>query len=138
MTDSSGPFVAMAVLCDRVEPRSDGAVDIFGIVDGVMLTPEGDDALGLHPAAVLSLNAMLSLKAGSARGEHEVSLQGVYPSGSTGPSVARQVAFTDDMPGVSFVIPLELAVHEAGTYAFEVRCNGLLLTKISLQVVYHS
>lgn len=128
----------MAVLCDRVEPRADGTVDVFGIVDGVLLTPEGDDALGLHPAAVLSLNALLSLKAGAVRGAHDVSLQGVYPSGTPGPGVARQIEFTDDLPGASFVIPLELAVHEPGTYAFEVRFDRRLLTTISLQVVYQN
>ena len=128
----------MAVLCDRVEPRSDGAVDVFGIVDGVVLTPEGDDPLGLRPAAVLSLNALLSLKAGSHRGEHEVSLQGIYPSGTPGSRVARQLAFTDDMPGASFVVPVELQVHEPGTYAFDVRYDGRLMTRISLQVYFAS
>jgi hypothetical protein len=136
MSDAAGPFVAMAVLCERVEPRADGTVDVFGIVDGVVLTAEDDDPLSLHPAAVLSLNVLLSLKAGALRGEHEVGVQGVYPSSSPGPGVSRRVQFTDDLPGASFVVPLELAVHEPGTYAFDVCCDGRLLTKIALQVVY--
>jgi hypothetical protein len=133
-----GPFVAMAVLCDRVEPKPDGTVDVFGIVDGVVLTPEGDDAFGLKPAAELSLTAVISLKAGDERGPHEVALQGVYPGGAPGPSVARTVAFTDDMPGASFIVPLDLKVHEPGLYAFDLRYDGSLLTRIGLQVYYAS
>jgi hypothetical protein len=136
MIEPSGPYVAMAVLCDRVDPRDDGTVDVFGIVDGVVLRPEGDDALGVHPAAVLNLKALLSLKAGLQRGSHEVSLSAVYPSGSPGPSLARPIDFTDDLPGASFVVPLEVEVHEPGQYAFDVRYDGRLMTRISLQVVY--
>ena len=136
--DPAGPFVALAVLCDRIEPKPDGTVDIFGIVDGVVLTPEGDDALGLRPAASLSLTAVVSLKAGSRRGTHEISLQGIHPSGAPGPTASRPVEFTDDMPGASFVVPLELEVHEPGVYAFDVSCDGALLTRMTLQVYYAS
>ena len=134
--DPTGPFVALAVLCDRIEPKPDGTVDVYGIVDGVVLTPEGDDALGLRPAATLSLTAVVSLKAGNRRGTHRISLQGVYPSGADGPTAARPVEFTDDMPGASFVVPLELEVHEPGIYAFDIACDGTLLTRITLQVYY--
>jgi len=134
--DPAGPFVALAVLCDRIEPKPDGTVDIYGIVDGVVLTPEGQDALGLRPAASLSLTAVVSLKAGSKRGTHEISLQGIYPTGAAGPAAARPVEFTNDMPGASFVVPLELEVHEPGLYGFDVRCDGTLLTRIALQVYY--
>jgi hypothetical protein len=132
--DLHGPFVAIAVLCDRVEPKPDGTVDIFGIVDGVVLTPEADDSVGLAPAAELSLTALLSLKAGDQRGRHEVSLEGVYPSGGPGPRTARPIEFTDDMPGASFIVPLELHLHEPGLYAFDVRYDGTVLTRFGLQV----
>lgn len=136
--DARGPFVAMAVLCDRVEPKPDGTVDVFGIVDGVVLSPEGSDAPGLDAGADLSLTAVISLKAGDDRGHHEISLQGVYPSGQTGPQASRIVDFTDDMPGASFIVPLELHMHEPGLYAFDVRYDGALLTRIGLQVFYAS
>lgn len=135
--DLRGPFVAMAVLCDRVEPKPDGTVDIFGVVDGVVLTPENDEAQGDTVAVELSLTALVSLKAGDQRGRHEVSLEGVYPSGRSGPRTARPIEFTDDMPGASFIVPLELHLHEAGLYAFDVRYDDMLLTRIGLQV-YHA
>jgi hypothetical protein len=101
-----------------------------------VLTPEEPDPLGLEPAAVLQLQALLSLKAGPLRGAHEISLEGVFPSGRIGPRVAQTVDFTDDRPGASFIVPLELEVHEPGTYGFDVQCGGALLTRIALHVQY--
>jgi len=124
----------MAVLCDRVEPKPDGTVDVFGIVDGVVLTPETTDPEALTPAAELTLTALVSLKAGDERGPHEISVEGVYPSGGPGPRTARPIEFTDDMPGASFIVPLELHLHEPGLYAFDVRYDGTFLTRIGLQV----
>jgi len=134
--DVQGPFVAMAVLCDRVDPRDDGTVDVYGIVDGVVITPEGDDPLGLRPAAVLSLKAVVSLRAGDLRGEHRIALQGGYPGGAQGPSASRVIEFSDEAPGASFVVPVELQVHQPGLYSFDVLVDDRLLTRIGLQVVY--
>jgi hypothetical protein len=131
-----GPFVALAVLCERIVPRPDGAVDVHGIVDGVALTPAPPDPLGLKPAGIVSLTAVVSLRAGEARGRHEVSLRGTYPSGADGPAVSRTVEFTDRVPGASLVVPLELEVHEPGTYHFDVRVDGALVTRIPLRVIY--
>jgi len=134
--DCLGPFVALAVLCDRIEPRPDGAVDVHGIVDGVAITPESGDPLGLRPAGVVSLTAVVSLRAGQSRGHHRLALQGVYPSGAEGPSLTQTIEFTDALPGASLVVPLELQVHEPGTYHFDVRFDDQLLTRMALQVVY--
>jgi hypothetical protein len=139
VADPAGPFVALAVLCDRIEPKPDGTVDVHGIVDGVVITPEEEeegDPLGLRPAARLSLTAVVSLKAGDRRGTYQVGLQGIYPSGAPGPTATRPVEFTDDMPGASFVVPLELEVHEPGVYAFDVTWDGALVSRITLQVYY--
>jgi hypothetical protein len=126
----------MAVLCERVEPRDNGTIDVFGIVDGVVLQPAGTDPLGLEPAAVISLNALVSLKAGSRRGPQAITLQGIYPNGAAGASITRLVEFTDALPGATFVVPLELQVHEPGTYGFDLRCEDEPLTRITLQVNY--
>lgn len=131
-----GPFVALAVLCDRIAPRPDGAVDVHGIVDGVAITPAAPDPLGLKPAGVVSLTAVVSLRAGAARGRHQVSVRGIYPSGADGPSVTRTIEFTDEVPGASLVVPLELQVHEPGTYHFDVTFDEALLTRMALQVVF--
>jgi hypothetical protein len=130
------PYVGLAVLCDRVAVRDDGAVDVFGIVDGVMLEPEGSDALGLRPSGTIELTLLVNVRAGSDRQRHTLSVAGVYPSGRAGQAITREVEFTDELPGAWLEMPLELEVHEPGIYHFDVACDGHVLTRIPLHVVY--
>jgi hypothetical protein len=124
----------MAVLCQGVDPKPDGTVDVRGIVDGVVVEPEDSDPLGVHPLARLELTALVSVRAGSVRGAHILSIRSSYPSGSGGPSLERPVEFTDDAPAASLIVPIELEVHEPGLYAFDAFYDGRLLTRMQLWV----
>jgi len=126
----------MAVLCQKVEPKPDGTVDVLGIVDGVVVEPQGDDPLGLRPAAQLSLTALVSVRAGDVRGPHTLSLESGYPSGGSGPSLERRVEFTEAAPAASLVVPLDLEIHEPGVYTFDAYCDARLLTRMHLWVGY--
>jgi hypothetical protein len=105
-------------------------------VDGVVVEPEGDDVLGLHPAARLSLTAVVSLRAGTHRGPHALALRSAYPSGAPGPGLERTIEFTDAHPGASLVVPLDLQIHESGIYTFDAFFDDRLLTRMSLWVAY--
>jgi hypothetical protein len=136
---ATGPFVGLAVLCQGVERRPDGSMDVLGIVEGVRLDPPRPaeaDPLELHPVAVLPLRLVVSLRGGSLRGWHGVEVVGRYPAGNAGPSTAMRVEFTDDRPNATIHVPLELEVHEAGTYRFDVTVDGRLLTTVPLRVVF--
>lgn len=130
------PYIGLAVLCDRVAVRDDGAVDILGIVDGVMLEPEANDALGLQPSGTIELTLLVNVRAGSDRGRHTLSVTGSYPSGRTGEAVNREVEFTDALPGAWLEMPVKLEVHEPGIYHFDVATDGHVLTRIPLHIVY--
>lgn len=132
----SGPFVVAALLCRKAELKDDGSLDILGIVDGVVVTPEpkSGDSLGLTPRATLNLTAIVSVRAGDVRGVHTLGLQGRFPSGEPGLAVARSVEFSDALPGASLIQPLELPVFDAGAYRFDASLDGALLTRIELHV----
>ncbi|MFN8060670.1 MAG: hypothetical protein U0Q12_16060 [Vicinamibacterales bacterium] len=131
MNDSTGPFVALAVLCQRYDRQPDGTADVSGIVDGLGFRADSPHGL-LHNPALVPLMALVALRAGAMRGAHEATISGTFPSGVPGPSVSQRVVFTDDRPGVTLRVPLELSVQEPGTYWFDVRLDGRLLTRISL------
>jgi hypothetical protein len=139
MTDTAaGPFVGLAVLCQHVERKPDGSMDILGSVEGVLLEPperSEADPLGLRPLAVLPLRLLIALRAGDIRGWHDVEVVGRYPAGNTGPSTGVRVEFTAERPTATINVPVELEVHEAGTYRFDVVFDGRLLTTVPLQVV---
>jgi len=130
------PYVGLAVLCDRVTVREDGAVDIMGIVDGVMLEPEHSDTLGVQPSGTIELTLLVNVRAGSDRQRHTLSVTGVYPSGRAGEAITREVEFTDDLPGAWLEMPLTIEVHEPGIYHFDVASDGHVLTRIPLHVVW--
>jgi hypothetical protein len=128
----TGPFVAMALLCQRLDRQPDGTVDVGGIVDGVEVELS-TDAQTAEPV-VISLLAVVSLRAGATQGSKEVTVQGHYPSGATGPAVSRRVQFSNTFPNATLTVPLELEVDQAGTYWFDVSADGQVLTRISLLV----
>lgn len=133
MTDQSpGPFVALAVLCQRYDRQPDGTVDITGIVDGIGLRAESPDQLQLEPA-IVPLTVLVALRAGGVRGMRTIEVRGVFPSGGMGPAVKQRVTFSDDRPGITLRVPLELSVQEAGTYWFDVISESALITRISFE-----
>jgi hypothetical protein len=138
MTDAgAGPFVAIATLCHSVERRSDGAMDVLGVVEAVEVEPpppDDTDPLGLRPLAVISLRLLVSLRAGSMHGTVDVRIVGRYPAGNTGASTSVFVEFSELRPVATINVPLELEIHEAGTYHFDVRADGRLLTVVPLRV----
>lgn len=128
---TAGPFVAMAVFCQRVDLQPDGSADVIGIVDGVALSPqEPEDA----PALVLSVRAVIALRAGAARGARTIGIRGTYPSGAEGLHAHRVVQFTDLRPAITLNLPMELELPETGTYRFDVSCDDVLLTVMTLAV----
>ena len=135
--DPSGPFVSMAVFCERLDRQPDGTVDVLGVVDGVLLSPEGDqggDAFDGASAPVVRLLGLVSIRAGEARGRHTLSLRAHFPDGELGATLARPIELTDQAPGATIGFPFELEARDTGTYWFDVAYDDTLLTRIPLVV----
>jgi hypothetical protein len=134
MSDSTlnGPFVALAVLCQRMDRQADGSADIVGIVDGLNLdSPFLDDQ---SEVPTVMLTALVSIRAGDVRGQHQLAIRGRYPTGGLGPSISRLVDLSDQMPAATLSVPLELELEQLGTYWFDVTFDQVLLTRIPLVV----
>lgn len=131
----AGPFVAMAVFCQRLDRQPDGTVDVVGVVDGVSVSsPDGDD----DGPAMIRLLGLVSLRAGAVRGRHLLSLRAHFPDGDTGPRLDRPVELTDRTPGATLSFPLELEARDAGLYWFDVFFDNRPLTRIPLIVEHGS
>lgn len=133
-SDGAGPFVAMAVFCERLDQQPDGTVDVLGVVDGVSLDADpGGDTFD-DGAPVVRLLGLVSLRAGGARGGHTLSLRAHFPDGELGATLARPIELTDRSPGATIGFPFELEARETGTYWFDVVYDDRLLTRIPLVV----
>jgi hypothetical protein len=131
MSVAGGPYVALAVLCQRIDLQPDGTANLIGIVDGLAIDDPSDPNT---PPLVLNLRAVITLRGGAVRGPRRLSLRGWFPSGSEGLSADKTIAFTDERPAVTLNLPLELELPEIGTYVFDVLIDDELLTAITLSV----
>jgi len=131
MSVAGGPYVALAVLCQRIDLQPDGTADLIGIVDGLAVD---DPTEPNTPPLILNLRAVLALRGGSMRGAKRLTLRGWFPSGAEGLSADKVVMFSDARPAVTLNVPLELELPELGTYVFDVLCDDELLTAITLDV----
>ena len=131
MSVAGGPYVALAVLCQRIDLQPDGTANLIGIVDGLAIDDPSDPST---PSLVINVRAVIALRGGSTRGSRRITLRGWFPSGSEGLSADKLVAFTDQRPAVTLSLPLELELSEIGTYVFDVLCDDQLLTAITLDV----
>jgi hypothetical protein len=131
MRVAGGPYVALAVLCQRIDLQPDGTADLIGIVDGLAIDDPSDPNT---PPLVINVRAVIALRGGSVRGPRRITMRGWFPSGSEGLSADKVVTFTDDRPAVTLNLPLELELPEVGTYIFDVLCDDELLTAITLDV----
>lgn len=131
MSVAGGPYVALAVLCQRIDLQPDGSADLIGIVDGLAVDDPSDPDT---PPLILNVRAVIALRGGAVRGPHRLGLRGWFPSGAEGLSAEKTVVFTDQRPAVTLNMPLELELPELGTYVFDVLVDDALLTAITLDV----
>ena len=131
MSVAGGPYVALAVLCQRIDLQPDGSADLIGIVDGLAVDDPDDPNT---PPLILNLRAVVALRGGEVRGSRRLTLRGWFPSGAEGLSADRTVVFSDQRPAVTLNLPLELELPELGTYVFDILLDDDLLSAITLDV----
>jgi hypothetical protein len=133
----SGPFLAAAVLCEKVLQEQGGVASLIRIVDRHTIRTIGPEAPQEMPAARIDWSLVLIFKAGAARGRAEVKLTIEAPSGlRLGDEIHLPVLFEGDDRGVQLVAQLGLELREEGLYWIDVRLDGRPVTRVPLRLVY--
>jgi hypothetical protein len=136
MSETGGPYVQIAALCEKVLQEKDGVLSVIRVVDQVNITASGVGAPDEMPPGNLNLTAVVSLKAGIARGRYDVKILPVSPSGKNMHETIVSAYFEGDDRGVNVIFNIALGIREEGVFWFEVYARELLLTRIPLRVVY--
>jgi hypothetical protein len=137
MANEDGPFLSMAVLCEKVLEEKDTTLSLIRIVDRITAQmPPVAGAPEYMPPVSVSLTAVLSFKSGAARGKHAIRLRSESPSGlrSDGPSFP--VLFEGEDRGVNVLAPMAFSATEEGLYWFDVLLDEELVTRMPLRVFY--
>ena len=136
--ESRGPYLAAAVLCEKVLQEKDGVLSAIRLVDRFIITASGTEPPGQMPKVNISITALIIFKSGNARGSRTVTIRAIKPSGFVLPDTLLSMFLEgEDDRGVSLIANIVLEDSEEGVYWFEVLCNDDFVTRMPLRVVYH-
>ena len=116
------PFLAAALLCEKILEQKDDVLTVVRIVDTFTVTIPPNLPQDTKPA--IQLTALLSFKKASPRAEaekHEVRMKLRSPSGKINPVGRREFSFKpDDLSGVSLILNITLGVSDYGLFWLEI------------------
>ena len=131
-----GPYVQIAAFCERMLREADGVVSLIRVIDTITHTEGGQNPPQEMPEVRYPLTLVITLKSGSARGRHEVTITPELPSGETLPSTTVTVQMEGEARGNSIVTRVDIPYTLEGLYWFNIRFGEELITRLPLQVRY--
>lgn len=131
-----GPYIQVAAFCERVLQEGDGVISLIRIVDRITHTERRPDAPQEMPEVRYPLTLVLTLKSGAARGRSEIAITPALPSGERMPTVTMTVQMEGENRGVNVISPIDIPFRLEGLYWFNVTFDGILFTRLPLQVQY--
>lgn len=126
-----GPYVGIAVFCEKVLKEPDGVMSLIRIVDRVTFAV----AAGATPQAY-ALFAVIMLKSGDLRGTHPLALRSIGPSGQQLGTFEAPALFEGEDRGVAVVVQFPFQPAEEGLHWFEIVVDGQQFTRIPLRAIY--
>jgi hypothetical protein len=136
MEPSTGPYVQLAAFCERVLTEQDGVNSLIRIVDRIYPLVQAEE--GSPPPTPYNLTAVIGLKSGRARGNHQLTLRPEAPSGLRLPEFSVSVLFEGEDRGINVLIPLAVPTDQEGLFWFDVLVDQQLMTRIPLRVVHRT
>jgi hypothetical protein len=139
----AGPFLAVAVICERALQEIDGTISIIRIVDRMSVALAPLPGTGLLPPAdmpsvALDLTLVVMIKTFSF-GTHSVNVVTEAPTGNRVPvGEAAQLTVLPGASGANLIARVQFQSQHEGLYWFDVFVNDVRVTRIPLMVVYQA
>ena len=131
---ADGPFLAMALICEKVLEEKSGLLTPVRVIDRMMINL-GRGAQWPQPVPVPH-HVVIGLKSGAARGSYAISLKLEGPDGQpAAPEMKFPVLFEGEDRGVNLVLQMAFVPKLEGLYWYDVCLDGKLLTRIPLRIV---
>ena len=131
-----GPYIQNAVFCEKVLREGDGVLSLIRVIDVITHSEAGTEPPEDMPPFRYPLTMLLTLKAGSSKGRHEVTIEPELPSGETAGSITVTVQMEGEGRGSNIFAPMDIEYAMEGLYWFNVKFDGDVLTRMPLQVRY--
>lgn len=132
-----GPYLAAAVLCERVLTEADQVNSLIRIVDRVIITGSGPEPPTDMPSMLHNLFLFVSFKSGSARGAKELMIRIQKPSGDSPAAQRVPVNFEgEDDRGTNLIAQMALQLDVVGLWWFDISLDDTPVTRLPLRVIY--
>lgn len=133
---NSGPYLKMAIFCEKVLEEKDGVLSAIRIVDRMNITA-GQDGPEIMPLMAINFYGLFSFRAGTARGKYTMKISPRTPSGGDMPEFSVPVMFEgEEDSGANVIINMSIQVKEEGLYWFNILLNEEVVTRVPLRIVY--
>jgi hypothetical protein len=132
----AGPYVALAVLCERVIEDKDGVLTLVRLIDRITVNAGGEDVPEELPPATYQFTAVIGFKSGSARGSYPVGIRPEAPSGQQLPTFTQTIHLEGEDRGANLIVNFGLTVEMPGLYWIDVLFRDEVVTRIPLRVIY--
>ena len=131
-----GPYIQNAAFCERVLREGDGVISLIRVIDVINHNEGGPEPPQEMRKFRYPLTMVLTLKAGSSKGRHEVTIEPELPSGERMSATTVTVQMEGEGRGTNILAPMDIQYSMEGLYWFNVKFNGVVLTRMPLQVRY--
>lgn len=138
MSVEDGPYLAAALLCEKVLQEKDGVLSAIRIVDRIVHTAQSANAPEVMPSVKVDLKLLLLFKSGPAQGNRNVLIKLIQPSGRIQQPVSLPIFLEggDGDRGANLIVEVQFPALEDGLYWFEILINDDLVTRVPLRIVY--
>ena len=123
-----GPFLQMAVMCEKALQETDGVLSVIRIVDRLTIP-------GARP---VQITGVINFNSGFAQGRYTVKLRPQTPSGKSMGEREFPVLFEGDERGVTLLADIGFVAEEEGLYWFDVLLGEAVVTRIPVRILYQS
>jgi len=137
MQFEQGPYIQIAGLCEQVIEDKTGALSLIRIIDTITHTEAGPNPPTDMPPVTYPIKMVVMLKAGRARGRHELKVVPEMPSGETKRPHIRSIQMEGDERGFNNIVNMLFTFTMEGLYWFDVYFDDSLLTRIPLRIKYN-
>ena len=135
--EKGGPYLAAALLCEKVLDEKDGVKSAIRIIDRITHTATGPSPPTEMESFEYDLCLLLKFKSGRARGVHTVKVQPAKPSGEFTEPLIHNVLFEgEEDRGVDIIAQMHFIFEQTGIYWLYVYLNDVQMTQIPLRVIY--
>jgi len=131
-----GPYVHLAVLCERVLREADGVISLIRVIDRITHTERSPDAPEEMPEVHYPLFLAVNLKSGTARGRHNITITPEQPSGETLQPITVSVNMEGEGKGINIGSRIDIPYKLEGLHWFNIQFDNQIITRIPLEVRY--